>query len=238
LETRLKRHGSPGYAIWTDVLGCGIICATLTAGWVFRGDIAEYVSPRMHEAASVAGTPHMTVQTSRLPHADTASTDAPLPTARTNPPPPTHVGPADSRIPFAPMPLPTVYRATRAGDTATAIHQANGRFVFDTQVNGTAIPMVFDTGASVVVLRAEDAGNVGIDLGTLNYSVPIRTANGTALAAPIVIAALRVGSISRTNVREVVARPGTLVVNLLGQSFLTRVAGYAMDGDRLVLRGD
>ena len=98
--------------------------------------------------------------------------------------------------------------------------------------------MVFDTGASLVALREEDASRAGIDLDTLNYSVRVKTANGTAFVAPIVIATLNVGSITRTNVRALVAKRGALTVNLLGQSFLKTMAGYAMDGDRLVLRGE
>jgi len=237
---RSKPHDASGGTVWVDFLGCGIICATLIAGWVFRDDIAKLVRPPMHEAGTLTSTPRAAAASAGQPSAGAVSArpSDPLLAARNVPPVLTHVEPRGGPIALAPMQLPTIYRATRTGDTASGVHRANGQFAFGAEVNGVTIPMVFDTGATLVALRAEDAGSAGIDLGSLNYSVTVRTANGIALAAPIVIATLRVGSITRTNVKALVAKRGTLAVNLLGQSFLTSLAGYAMDGDRLVLRGD
>ena len=64
------------------------------------------------------------------------------------------------------------------------------------------------------------------------------TANGIGFAAPVVIKVMRVGSITRTNVQAVVAKPGSLGVNLLGESFTSMMAGFSTQGDRLTLRGD
>jgi clan AA aspartic protease (TIGR02281 family) len=145
---------------------------------------------------------------------------------------------ADTQVRLAQGTLPTIDRPVRPRDTAIATRRANGHFVFDAEINGVTVPVVFDTGASLVTLRAEDAGHMGINTATLNYSMHTSTANGIAEAAPAVIATLKIGTITRTNVAAVVARPGALAVNLLGQSFLTTMAGFVMDGDRLVLRGN
>jgi len=131
-----------------------------------------------------------------------------------------------------------VDRPTRPHETASAIRLRNGHFVFDAEVNGVTVPMMFDTGASFVTLRAEDAAHLGINTATLQYSRRINTANGTADVASTMIAAMKIGNIARANVAAFVAKPGTLAVNLLGQSFLKTMAGFAQDGERLVLRGD
>jgi clan AA aspartic protease (TIGR02281 family) len=240
MAPRSEQRGSSGDTVTIDVLGCAIICMTLTAGWVFRDDIAAFVGPWLHAPQVVASASQAAAPGSGVPHVGTASArprEQPAAALNLAPTPPHHE-PESNLVALPPPPLPAIYRGTRTGDTASASHRANGQFVFDAQVNGTSMPMVFDTGASLVALREEDASRAGIDLDTLNYSVRVKTANGTAFVAPIVIATLNVGSITRTNVRALVAKRGALTVNLLGQSFLKTMAGYAMDGDRLVLRGE
>ena len=137
------------------------------------------------------------------------------------------------------MQLPSIDRPGQSPshDTVSTM-RVQGNFFFQTEVNGAAMPMMFDTGARWVALRAEDAQRAGINPSSLNYSVHTMTANGVGSAAPVVIKVLRVGSITRTNVPAVVMRPGSLAVNLLGQSFMSTMAGFSTQGDRLTLRGN
>lgn len=118
-----------------------------------------------------------------------------------------------------------------------AARRSDGSFVVSGKVNGREARFIFDTGASTVVLRAENVAALGIKAETLNYSIPVSTANGTALAAPIVIERLSVGPITERNVRALVARSGVLHANLLGMTFLERLASYEVRGNRLILRG-
>lgn len=118
-----------------------------------------------------------------------------------------------------------------------AARRSDGSFVVTGKVNGREARFIFDTGASTVVLRAENAAALGIKTETLNYSIPVSTANGTALAASIVIERLSVGPITERNVRALVARNGVLHANLLGMTFLERLASYEVRGNRLILRG-
>jgi aspartyl protease family protein len=97
--------------------------------------------------------------------------------------------------------------------------------------------MLFDTGASVVALRAEDAGRFGVSVSNLNYSARVKTANGTADVAPIIIDTLTIGNITERRVVGYVAREGMLPRNLLGQSFLARLSGYNVENNQLVLKG-
>ncbi len=135
--------------------------------------------------------------------------------------------------------LPSVIRPSRdwRHDEAVSRRARYGVFHFDATVNGTALPMLFDTGASRVVLRAEDAARAGIDVAALDFSLTMSTANGKAKFAPVTVRTLTVGEITRSNVPAAVAEAGKLSSNLLGQSFLARLSGYRMDGDRLVLLG-
>lgn len=111
----------------------------------------------------------------------------------------------------------------------------NGEFAVAARVNGARVTFLFDTGASVVVLTAADARQAGINPAGLAYDVPVTTANGQALAAPVRLDEIAVGPIAMRNVRALVAKPGALEESLLGMSFLERLKSYAVERDRLVL---
>jgi len=115
------------------------------------------------------------------------------------------------------------------------VRSMDGHFGVRGEVNGTGITFLVDTGASFVTLTGTDAGRVGIDPSGLNYSVPVRTANGTMQAAPVRIERIAVGNIERRNIEALVAPAGALEQSLLGLSFLDTLRTYSVSGDRLVL---
>ena len=119
---------------------------------------------------------------------------------------------------------------------AVSVRRHDGHFGFEGRINGASVRMMFDTGASSIVLRAEEATKIGFDLKKLDYRVAVSTANGRALAAPVTLKAVTVGNITQRNVRALVARPGALQENRLGQTFLGRRSGYSVERNRLVLR--
>lgn len=120
---------------------------------------------------------------------------------------------------------------------AIAQRGADGSFAFDAVVNGGHVRMLFDTGATVVGLRAEDAERLGIPVDDLNYSAKIKTANGTAEVAPVTIDTMIIGNITLRRVSGFVAREGALPQNLLGQTFLARLSGFNVENNLLILRG-
>jgi aspartyl protease family protein len=124
--------------------------------------------------------------------------------------------------------LPNEAIAERGGD---------GGFAFDAIVNGAHMRMLFDTGATVVALRAEDAIRLGIPVNKLNYSAKVKTANGVAEVAPVMIDSITIGNITQRAVQGFVAKQGMLQTNLLGQSFMTRLAGYNVEKNLLWLKG-
>ncbi|GJD43875.1 hypothetical protein AFCDBAGC_1736 [Methylobacterium cerastii] len=123
------------------------------------------------------------------------------------------------------------------GGTVTITRRSHGVFGVDARVNGQNQSFAFDTGASAVVLTAESADALGIRPEPGAFTTRVSTANGVAYAAPATLESLAVGPITERRVPALVARPGALDGNLLGQSFLTRLAGYEVRGDRLILRG-
>jgi aspartyl protease family protein len=123
------------------------------------------------------------------------------------------------------------------GGEVSIVRRMNGTFVVSGRVNDRDARFIFDTGASTVVLTSEGAQAIGFNPATLNYVVPVATANGRTLAAPVTLETLTIGSITERRVRALVARPGTLGENLLGMTFLERLASYEVRGNRLILRG-
>ncbi len=115
--------------------------------------------------------------------------------------------------------------------------QLDGQFVAQAHVNGIAINMIVDTGASAVVLKSDDARKLGIDTADLVYSVPVQTANGTSFAASLKLRNIAVGPVQIGNVQALVTKPGALRHSLLGMSFLSRLRSYEFSGDFLTLRG-
>jgi aspartyl protease family protein len=112
-----------------------------------------------------------------------------------------------------------------------------GQFIIAAKVNNVPTSFLFDTGASTVVLRAEDARKMGVDVANLDYDVSVTTANGSALAADTMVDRIAIGPIVIRNVHTLVARPGALNENLLGANFLDRLQSYSVERGRLVLKG-
>lgn len=120
---------------------------------------------------------------------------------------------------------------------AAAVYQPNARgdFAINVRVNGVAIPMILDTGASFIALRREDARALGIDPDSLVYDRVMYTANGTAPGAFLSLKEVEVGGIVRRDVGAVVMR-GELGRPLLGMSFLAKLTSFEVTPNSLTLR--
>ncbi|GJD39445.1 MULTISPECIES: TIGR02281 family clan AA aspartic protease [Methylobacterium] len=127
--------------------------------------------------------------------------------------------------------------AVTAGDGSVTINRrADGDFSVRAEVNGRAQVFQFDTGASSVVLTAENAAAIGISPAESDFSIRVSTANGVAMAAPVYLDSLSIGTITERRVSALVSRRGALSGNLLGMTFLDRLGSYEVRGDRLMLR--
>lgn len=113
----------------------------------------------------------------------------------------------------------------------------SGHFVTKAQINGTSIPMMFDTGASIVALSYEDAVRLGFRLGGNEFRSQIQTANGMVQAAEIALKEVRIEGISVVDVPAVVLPPGKLETSLLGRSFWGRLkTGFSYTAGNLILK--
>lgn len=128
-------------------------------------------------------------------------------------------------------------RAAARGRTVELARTAGGDFHIATHVNGARVQMVIDTGASTVMLTREAALAAGLPPEMIKYNVNIDTANGHAYAAAAIIDSIAVGGIVEHNVPALIAQPGSLKTSLLGMSFLSRLQGWEVRGDKVVMRG-
>jgi aspartyl protease family protein len=128
-------------------------------------------------------------------------------------------------------------RAAVRGQTVEVARGRGGEFQVAMLVNGARVPMVLDTGASAVVLTQDAAKAAGLPLEVLSYNVNVDTANGRTRAAAVTLDRLAVGRIEERGVPALIAQPGQLKTSLLGMTFLNRLTGWEVKGDRLVMRG-
>jgi aspartyl protease family protein len=109
--------------------------------------------------------------------------------------------------------------SSQSAVTLTA--DSRGHFVAQGQINGGAVRLIIDTGASLVSLPASDAQRLGIDYRK-GQLVMMNTANGAAPAWRVKLDNVRVGDISVDGVDAVVMESQAMPV-LLGMSFLNRM---------------
>lgn len=119
--------------------------------------------------------------------------------------------------------------------SATFRRGMGGHFEINATVNGHTTPMIFDTGASAVVLTIADAEAAGIDTAGLAFTIPVSTANGTGRAARVRLDRVEVGGIVRERVVAFIAEQGALETSLLGMTFLETLSRYSVTQNSLEL---
>jgi aspartyl protease family protein len=129
--------------------------------------------------------------------------------------------------------------ANVAGGTGATVQVARARggdFTVQAEINGAAVTMLVDTGASSVVLTPDAARAANLPLDLLKYDVPIETASGRTRAAAVVVDQISVGGIVERRVPALVSAPGELRTSLLGMSFLNRLRSFEIAGGRLIMK--
>ena len=109
---------------------------------------------------------------------------------------------------------------------------AQGHFITNGTINGSATRFLVDTGATAVSMSSAEAKRLGIAYlnGTKGLS---STANGVAQVYRVSLNTVKVGDISLNGVEGVVHESAMPIV-LLGMSFLNRV-NMKREGDRMEL---
>jgi aspartyl protease family protein len=113
---------------------------------------------------------------------------------------------------------------------------ASGHFLSDAVINGRAIRVVVDTGATSVALSSETAKRLGLKIDPGAYANPVTTANGVTMGARVMLSEVRIGAISVPNVEAIVIKGEALGINLLGMSFLNKLRKFEVGGGQLELK--
>lgn len=110
----------------------------------------------------------------------------------------------------------------------------DGHYYVTAEVNGTPIRMILDTGATDMVLSADDAEAAGIDLQDLTYFGQAATANGTVRIAPVRLDEITLGPVNDRNFRAYVSE-GEMPGSLMGMAYLQNFSRIEIENDALVL---
>lgn len=132
---------------------------------------------------------------------------------------------------------PAVASVSRAGPGVVELTpDRNAQFMTEIEINGARIHALVDTGASHVLLTADDARAANIDPPATAFTAPAQTANGIAYNAPTRLREVRVGQIVVNDVDAAVAKPGQLATSLLGMTFLRKLSSFQVADGHFVMR--
>lgn len=127
--------------------------------------------------------------------------------------------------------------ATSASAAVTELKASQGgHYIVSADINGTSVTVLVDTGATQVALSYEDAADIGLRPGSLDYDVPVSTANGIAQAARVKIDQISIDGIEVEDVDGLVLPEGALRGTLLGMSFLSRLDSFKIEDGVLILK--
>ncbi|GLS87607.1 aspartyl protease [Cypionkella aquatica] len=111
-------------------------------------------------------------------------------------------------------------------------HQ-DGHYYLRLKVDGHEMEFMADTGATGIVLSAEDAASVGIDLAGLEYLGQAETANGVVRTARVSLESVVLGPFEDQGVTAFV-NEAAMQGSLLGMDYLGRFS-IQITGDRMIL---
>lgn len=131
------------------------------------------------------------------------------------------------------MGQPYVSKSAGGAASVRLSADANGHFMANGTVNGSAMRFMIDTGATMVALPAQVARQAGISFFNAPQVV-VQTASGPTTAYMVKLDSVAIGGVTVNNVDAVVIDRG-LSEPLLGNSFLSRM-DMRRDGEVMVLK--
>ena len=124
------------------------------------------------------------------------------------------------RIGEAPVSMGASAGASGRGSRIVLTESGGGHFMTPGQINGRAVQVMVDTGATSIAMSMQDAERAGISYKN-GQPVQMSTANGTAQGFRIRLNSVRVADVVVFDI-EAVVTPQPMPFLLLGNSFLTR----------------
>lgn len=125
--------------------------------------------------------------------------------------------------------------APATGVPGQVLKAADGHYWAEADIDGRAVRVMVDTGASVVVLTPADAARLGLKLTPADFSGTVVTASGPVRAAPVQLHTVAVAGARVSAVEALVVEQG-LPHSLLGMSYLGRLSSFSATRAGLTLR--
>lgn len=122
-----------------------------------------------------------------------------------------------------------------SGAAAQIVRSPDGHYWAEALIDGRAVRVMVDTGASVVALTREDALRLGLRLAPSDFTVTVETAAGPTKAARVDLGSVSVAGARVERVPAMVVRDG-LPHSLLGMSYLGRLSRFEATPRELILR--
>lgn len=140
----------------------------------------------------------------------------------------------DGAAQTATAPVPVTAPAAVA-TAAQVVKADDGHYWAQARIDGRAVRVLVDTGASVVVLTRADAGRLGVAPEPASFTGRIQTASGMVRAAPVRLNTVSVAGARVDRVEALVVEQG-LEYSLLGMSYLGRLSAFEATPTGLTLR--
>lgn len=138
-------------------------------------------------------------------------------------------------VPMSPGSAAAPVLATHKAGAAQVMRAADGHYWAEANIDGRAVRVLVDTGASVVALTREDALRLGLRLTPADFNRSVQTASGPARAAAVTLKSVAVAGAEVRQVQALVVEQG-LGQSLLGMSYLGRLSAFEATPAALTLR--
>ncbi|MFN7110637.1 MAG: TIGR02281 family clan AA aspartic protease [Brevundimonas sp.] len=125
--------------------------------------------------------------------------------------------------------------ASASGTPTQVVKGPDGHYWAQAKIEGRAVQVLVDTGATVVALTRADARRLGVDPAPEAFTGKVQTASGVVRAAPVELKTISVAGVRVDNVEALVVEEG-LTYSLLGMSYLGRLSAFEATPNGLTLR--
>jgi aspartyl protease family protein len=114
---------------------------------------------------------------------------------------------------------------------------ADGHFYAQATIEGAQTMALIDTGATGVVIGNRWLQAIGWDPSSGNYSMPVRTGNGTIYVHRLELPEITVAGLTIRDVDAIIHPPGSSTPDIIGMSFFNKLRSVQMANGELILRG-
>ncbi|KQS55409.1 hypothetical protein ASG17_04810 [Brevundimonas sp. Leaf363] len=121
------------------------------------------------------------------------------------------------------------------GSDTQIVKGPDGHYWAEARIDGRAVRVLVDTGASVVALTRDDAARLGLSPKSEDFTARVETASGPVRAAPVTLSVVAVAGAEVRQVQALIVEEG-LPYSLLGMSYLGKLSSMEATPSGLTLR--